>query len=479
MYYIPTGELMNEWSRSFNLQQQSDGSYTITENLSQGVISLVIDQLHLDPESGVFAVEEPVEILGTDMYGNVSYSEFVLGYMTQDSIILIAESGSIRQGVKSPLLHTEMRMAKYYEYSPTDVAVINRIITENGLQESNVDEPENWSFVAWSNSIPKRIERVTILPNYTMSGEVNLSELSELQLLNIANAESINVSGCTKLTTLAALFFNSLNVDGCSKLEQLSWTGSNAQTIDLSSCVSLKILAGDNLTSLDVSNNSNLTLLFCVGNHLTSLDLSNQTALTSFAGNAQTVSLSLTGTAENGYSLALPLNNPTFDNAAVSYANGVLTCTDNSVTSVEFTVETGLAGYQLSGTITFDYAEKAPAYFVTFSGEEITIEQQEIEHGSVASRPGNPTREGYDFVGWFTEPACENEWDFATNTVTAHTTLYAKWVLHTETGVETVQAPAVQPVAYYNLLGQKLNAAPEKGIFLVKYADGRVEKVFK
>ncbi|MDR2963763.1 MAG: InlB B-repeat-containing protein [Bacteroidales bacterium] len=118
-------------------------------------------------------------------------------------------------------------------------------------------------------------------------------------------------------------------------------------------------------------------------------------------------------------------------------------------------------------------------YTVSFSGEEIAIDRQEIEHGNPVLRPENPTREGYAFAGWFTEPACENEWDFATHTVTAHTTLYAKWILHTETGVETVQAPSVQPVAYYNLLGQKLKEEPEHGIFLVKYADGRVEKVFK
>ncbi|MDR2962587.1 MAG: InlB B-repeat-containing protein [Bacteroidales bacterium] len=241
------------------------------------------------------------------------------------------------------------------------------------------------------------------------------------------------------------------------------------------------IIAGNKGLSghASVTGLSGLTYLSVSSNHLYGIDLSGLTSLATFQGAYQTVSLTLNGNAETGYTLALPLNNPTFDNAAVSYAGGVLTSTDNSVTSVEFTVETGLASYQLSGTITFDYAEKAPAYFVTFSGEEISIEQQEIEHGSVATRPENPTREGYNFAGWFTEPACENEWDFDTQTVTAHTTLYAKWVLQTETGVKTVLALAAKPVAYYNLLGQKLNAAPEKGIFLVKYADGRVEKVFK
>jgi uncharacterized repeat protein (TIGR02543 family) len=36
-------------------------------------------------------------------------------------------------------------------------------------------------------------------------------------------------------------------------------------------------------------------------------------------------------------------------------------------------------------------------------------------------------RPGYWFEGWHKEAACENPWDFDFDTVTAHTTLYAKW----------------------------------------------------
>ncbi|MDR2963627.1 MAG: hypothetical protein LBU90_08385, partial [Bacteroidales bacterium] len=41
--------------------------------------------------------------------------------------------------------------------------------------------------------------------------------------------------------------------------------------------------------------------------------------------------------------------------------------------------------------------------------------------------------------------------------------------------VETISVPAVL-VAYYNLLGQKLNEEPQKGMYIVQYSNGSTEK---
>lgn len=38
-----------------------------------------------------------------------------------------------------------------------------------------------------------------------------------------------------------------------------------------------------------------------------------------------------------------------------------------------------------------------------------------------------PTRTGYRFTGWYTDPACTFPWDVATDTVTESLTLYAGW----------------------------------------------------
>src|SRR5690606_20360886 len=50
-----------------------------------------------------------------------------------------------------------------------------------------------------------------------------------------------------------------------------------------------------------------------------------------------------------------------------------------------------------------------------------------VSAGAMISAPTVPTREGYTFVGWYKEASGDTEWNFATDTVSANVTLYAKW----------------------------------------------------
>jgi uncharacterized protein (TIGR02145 family)/uncharacterized repeat protein (TIGR02543 family) len=70
-------------------------------------------------------------------------------------------------------------------------------------------------------------------------------------------------------------------------------------------------------------------------------------------------------------------------------------------------------------------------YKVTFNsqGGIPAISEQTINHGSVAAKPlPTPTKSGYTFSQWFTEPECATEWDFSTP-ITSTRTLYAKWLI--------------------------------------------------
>ncbi|MBQ3328560.1 MAG: InlB B-repeat-containing protein, partial [Eggerthellaceae bacterium] len=51
---------------------------------------------------------------------------------------------------------------------------------------------------------------------------------------------------------------------------------------------------------------------------------------------------------------------------------------------------------------------------------------QIVEHGKTATKPADPTADGYTFGGWYKDEACTQAYDFSTP-VTADTALYAKW----------------------------------------------------
>jgi len=62
--------------------------------------------------------------------------------------------------------------------------------------------------------------------------------------------------------------------------------------------------------------------------------------------------------------------------------------------------------------------------FVTNDGTPVN--DQTVTTGGKVD-PVSTTRDGYTLAGWYTEETFETEWDFATDTVSAAITLYAKW----------------------------------------------------
>ena len=79
--------------------------------------------------------------------------------------------------------------------------------------------------------------------------------------------------------------------------------------------------------------------------------------------------------------------------------------------------------------------EKVPTYIVDFDSKGGTpTPQQKVKEGDIATKPEDPTREGYSFAGWAT---ADNEtgalWNFETEIVTEDMTLYARWKINTYT----------------------------------------------
>jgi len=85
-----------------------------------------------------------------------------------------------------------------------------------------------------------------------------------------------------------------------------------------------------------------------------------------------------------------------------------------------------------------------PLYAVAFDAQGGTaVPTADVLDGGTASAPTAPTREGYDFVGWFTAPTGGEKWDFD-SAVAGDTTLYARWTpTLAATGAETGPAGAI------------------------------------
>ena len=76
-----------------------------------------------------------------------------------------------------------------------------------------------------------------------------------------------------------------------------------------------------------------------------------------------------------------------------------------------------------------DPTELVEKFTVSFDSQGgSAVESQKVEKGKFATRPDDPTKTDYSFLGWYKESACENDFDFETEAINQDTNLYAKWV---------------------------------------------------
>lgn len=71
-------------------------------------------------------------------------------------------------------------------------------------------------------------------------------------------------------------------------------------------------------------------------------------------------------------------------------------------------------------------SDQSTYYTVTFdvNGGNETISSQSVKSGEYATKPTDPTKTGYSFVGWYNG---DTAWDFTSNAVTSNITLTAQW----------------------------------------------------
>lgn len=73
-------------------------------------------------------------------------------------------------------------------------------------------------------------------------------------------------------------------------------------------------------------------------------------------------------------------------------------------------------------------------YTVSFSGA--TVQAQQVQNGQKATKPQDPTKDGYYFLGWYKDSSFTTPFDFDAEIITADTTLYAKFDTKSESNDE-------------------------------------------
>ena len=69
-----------------------------------------------------------------------------------------------------------------------------------------------------------------------------------------------------------------------------------------------------------------------------------------------------------------------------------------------------------------------PGFTITFDskgGTDVAARNQ--MYGELLEVPEPPTREGYNFTGWYTDSTCDVLWQVDTDTIQTDMTLYAGW----------------------------------------------------
>ncbi len=82
------------------------------------------------------------------------------------------------------------------------------------------------------------------------------------------------------------------------------------------------------------------------------------------------------------------------------------------------------AGNELTFVYYIDAASQAKT--VTFMSDGVAVSTANVNSGATVDKPADPTRDGYNFVGWYSDANFAAEFDFAA-VITDNLTLYAKW----------------------------------------------------
>ncbi|WP_221771244.1 leucine-rich repeat domain-containing protein [Listeria farberi] len=254
-----------------------------------------------------------------------------------------------------------------------------------------------------------------------------LSNLTKLRLLSLHNNQLSDISPVENLTNLTNLNLNNNQLNDISPLSNL--TGLNNLSLNSNEISDISPLSTfPNLFSLSLKNNqlSDISPLSNLTN-LTNLSLDNQSIFASKAKWNDPLSVTNAIKDLNG-NLIVPSsisNQGAYTNSTITWT-GLTNASQTVNYSWSQSVTIGNATNTFNGTFNLP-VEKSVQYNLFFDIDgQVTTELVEV--GKLVTKPQDPNKDGYAFIGWYDAEIGGNKWDFSTDTMPAkEMTLYARF----------------------------------------------------
>ena len=309
---------------------------------------------------------------------------------------------------------------------------------------------------------------------YGEDGIITDTEMADITDINVYGRNISDLTGIKIFANLTRLWcsnnpLTSLDLSGLTKIDYLVCTDNPLTSLDVSGLTNLANLFcyKNQLTNLNVSRLTNLEAVYCFDNQLATIDLTGLTNLKYLdCSNNQFTSLDVSGLTKL---INLICENNQLTSLNVSGLSNLeyLWCEYNQLIFLDLTGLNPLIrflGYSQHPTLTLTGSDDKYSLDLELNNPYWFVNGLAYINGILTSTSSDITSSSF-----------EVETGLPDKTLSGTLNL----VYSSNSGISKTGGDLLLVAGYYNTLGVKLQQEPEKGIYIILYANGTTKKVMK